>query len=66
MAACVAEARGRGASWLWLKVWEENPRARAFYRRWGFRQAGREEVAVAGAVLPHLILVKDLAEADLG
>jgi ribosomal protein S18 acetylase RimI-like enzyme len=60
MAACVSEARHRGARWLWLKVWEVNPRARAFYRRWGFRPAGREEVVVAEASLPHLILVKDL------
>ena len=66
MAACVAEARERGAHWLWLKVWEANPRARAFYRRWGFAMAGREEVRVAGAVLPHLILVKDLAEPGHG
>lgn len=66
MDACVAEARGRGARWMWLKVWEENPRARAFYRRWGFHGAGREEVEVAGAVLPHLILAKDLGGPDRG
>jgi ribosomal protein S18 acetylase RimI-like enzyme len=66
MAACAAEARRRGAAWLWLKVWEANPRARAFYRRWGFRDAGREDVAVADATLPHLILVKDLGEASRG
>ncbi|MFN8012674.1 MAG: GNAT family N-acetyltransferase [Holophagaceae bacterium] len=66
MAACVGEARRRGARWLWLKVWEANPRARAFYRRWGFREAGREEVRVAGVALPHLILVKDLVEPGRG
>lgn len=66
MAACAAEARRRGAGWLWLKVWEANPRARAFYRRWGFAEAGREVVRVAGVALPHLILVKDLAEPGHG
>lgn len=66
MDACVAEARRRGARWLWLKVWEDNPRAWAFYRRWGFTEAGREEVRVAGVVLPHRILVKELAESGHG
>ena len=30
MAACVAEARQRGARWLWLKVWEANVAAHEY------------------------------------
>ncbi len=34
------EARRRGARTLWLGVWERNDRARAFYRKCGFADAG--------------------------
>lgn len=34
------EARARGANFLWLTVWEANPRAIAFYRKCGFSQVG--------------------------
>jgi GNAT superfamily N-acetyltransferase len=35
-----AEARRRGAKTLWLGVWERNDRARAFYAKCGFTDAG--------------------------
>ena len=35
-----AEARERGARTLWLGVWERNDRARAFYVKSGFADAG--------------------------
>ena len=35
-----AEARKRGAQTLWLGVWERNDRARAFYAKCGFADAG--------------------------
>lgn len=34
------EARRSGAKTLWLGVWEHNPRARAFYAKCGFADAG--------------------------
>ena len=34
------EARSRGAGTLWLGVWEHNARARAFYAKCGFADAG--------------------------
>ena len=34
------EARDRGARTLWLGVWERNDRARAFYAKCGFADAG--------------------------
>jgi GNAT superfamily N-acetyltransferase len=33
-------ARSRGAKTLWLGVWERNDRARAFYKKCGFTDAG--------------------------
>lgn len=35
------EARRRGARTLWLGVWEHNARARAFYAKCGFADAGK-------------------------
>ena len=35
------EARERGARTLWLGVWEHNARARAFYAKCGFADAGK-------------------------
>lgn len=40
MRALVEEARAAGRRTLWLGVWELNPRAQAFYRKWGFRVVG--------------------------
>ena len=40
MNAVVSTARARGAETLWLGVWEQNPRAQAFYRKCGFTDVG--------------------------
>ncbi len=42
MQACLDEAARRGCDYLWLDVWEQNPRAIAFYRKWGFVEAGTQ------------------------
>ena len=38
MDACIRIARERGKEVIWLGVWEHNPRAIAFYERWGFHK----------------------------
>lgn len=43
MDAAVATARQWGAALLWLGVWEENPRAIAFYAKHGFVDVGGQE-----------------------
>jgi GNAT superfamily N-acetyltransferase len=40
MDAAVEHARRLGGRTLWLAVWQRNPRAVAFYRKYGFTQAG--------------------------
>lgn len=42
MQACLAEAGKRGHDTIWLGVWEHNPRAQAFYRKWGFVEVGTQ------------------------
>src|SRR5689334_12420834 len=36
MQAALDEARQRGCDCAWLGVWEKNPRAIDFYKKWGF------------------------------
>lgn len=42
MAAVLATARTGSAQTLWLGVWERNPRAIAFYRKYGFERVGEQ------------------------
>ncbi len=41
MRACIDEAKRKGYRTLWLGVWEHNHRARAFYHKWEFHDAGQ-------------------------
>ena len=49
----LAQARARGAKELYLSVWSENHRAKAFYRRYGFAYVG-----------PYKFMVGDQADED--
>lgn len=40
MSAAIREAEQRGCDSLWLGVWEKNPRAIEFYKKWGFEEVG--------------------------
>ena len=42
MQACLNEAARAGHDVIWLDVWEKNPRAIAFYQRWGFQKVGEQ------------------------
>jgi ribosomal protein S18 acetylase RimI-like enzyme len=46
MAGVKLRAKRRGASALWLGVWERNARAQAFYRKHGFGKVGRKVFVV--------------------
>jgi ribosomal protein S18 acetylase RimI-like enzyme len=48
LAAVDDEAARRGATVLWLAVWERNERAKAFYRKCGFADVG-SSIFVLGA-----------------
>ncbi len=39
-------ARGKGASVMYLSVWENNARAQAFYKRYGFEHIGEHKFMV--------------------
>ena len=57
MQACLDEAEKRGCDTIWLDVWEQNPRARAFYRKWGFVEVGAQTFQL-GADLQHDLLLQ--------
>jgi diamine N-acetyltransferase len=42
MKASIQEAKNRGSDVIWLDVWEKNPRAIAFYQKWGFEKVGEQ------------------------
>jgi ribosomal protein S18 acetylase RimI-like enzyme len=42
----LAWARGRGARAMYLSVWENNTRAQAFYKRYGFEHVGEHKFMV--------------------
>jgi ribosomal protein S18 acetylase RimI-like enzyme len=48
MIACLEEMKEHGSDVVWLGVWERNPRAIAFYRKFGFVEVG-EHIFPLGA-----------------
>jgi diamine N-acetyltransferase len=42
MDSAIEAARSHGARTLWLGVWERNPRALAFYGKYGFERVGEQ------------------------
>jgi GNAT superfamily N-acetyltransferase len=56
--ACLREARLAGCDTIWLDVWEENPRAIAFYRKWGFEQVGMQRFVLGEDVQHDLLMAR--------
>lgn len=63
MDATVAHARRLGGRTLWLAVWQRNPRAIAFYRKYGFTQVGVCSWEHTPGALEDDLMVLDLAGA---
>jgi len=50
---------------VWLGVWEHNPRAIAFYRKWGFEAVGEHVFVVGTDPQRDLVMTRSaLAPAD--
>ena len=60
MAAVRSAALERRASFLWLTVWERNPRAIAFYRKCGFTSAGLTTFCVGNDAQTDLVMTLPL------
>lgn len=59
MRKCLAEFEAQGSDVVWLGVWEHNPRAIAFYRKFGFTEAG-EHIFQVGTDPQRDIIMKRL------
>ena len=60
MRAAQETARTHGAQTLYLGVWEHNPRAIAFYDRWGFRAVGSHVFIVGDDPQTDIVMQVDL------
>jgi ribosomal protein S18 acetylase RimI-like enzyme len=58
MEACLAEAVRRGCDLIWLGVWDRNPRAQAFYRKWGFVEAGSHPFKLGSDMQVDMVMVR--------
>ena len=45
---------------MWLGVWEFNPRAQAFYEKYGFYEVGRHIFQLGSDPQTDLLMQKDL------
>jgi len=61
MDAAIDAARARGALTLWLGVWERNPRAVAFYAKYGFARVGEHTFALGADLQTDWLLSRSLA-----
>ena len=58
--ACLDEARRGGHRTIWLGVWERNERARAFYRKWDFRDAGTQIFQLGSDAQTDVVMEREL------
>lgn len=66
MDAVLDAARARGAKTLWLGVWERNPRAMAFYEKYGFTRVGEHSFVLGSDVQTDWVLARSLDDAPTG
>lgn len=57
MEACLAEADLARSRLVWLAVWERNPRAITFYRKWGFTEIGSKIFQLGTDLQTDLVMV---------
>lgn len=60
MRVCLDEARRSGYETIWLGVWEGNPRAQEFYRKWNFRVVGEHIFKLGSDLQRDLLLERGL------
>lgn len=62
MQAGLDEAERRGFKVMWLGVWEKNPRAIAFYRKWGFAEAGTQPFQLGAERHTDVVMLRRIEE----
>ena len=62
MRECLGEAGRAGYQTMWLGVWERNMRARAFYRKWNFRDVGKHIFQLGDDPQTDILMERSLSE----
>lgn len=62
MQACLQEAEHMDCDVVWLDVWEQNARAIAFYRKWGFVEVGTQVFQLGDDPQRDLLMVRAVSE----
>jgi ribosomal protein S18 acetylase RimI-like enzyme len=62
MLACLDEMRARRSDVVWLGVWEHNPRAIAFYRKFGFAEVGEHIFPLGGDPQRDIVMARPVAD----
>jgi diamine N-acetyltransferase len=57
---CLDVAQRKGFTTVWLGVWEHNPRAIAFYEKWGFTKFGSHPFLLGNDLQTDLLMKKNL------
>jgi ribosomal protein S18 acetylase RimI-like enzyme len=60
MDECFRVAKENDCDVMWLGVWEFNPRAQAFYKRYGFREVGKHIFQLGSDPQTDLLMQRDL------
>ena len=64
MQRCLDVAAARGRRTVWLGVWEHNPRASAFYRKWGFVDVGTKGFVLGRDHQTDRVMTRAVERAD--
>jgi len=64
MQRCLDVAAERGHRTVWLGVWERNPRAIAFYERWGFIDVGAKSFTLGTDHQTDRVMMRVVAHPD--
>ena len=62
MTHLLERARSRNADTVWLGVWERNPRAIAFYRKFGFVEVATQVFTVGNDPQRDVVMARSLGE----
>lgn len=61
MERCLTEIQRREADVAWLRVWEQNPKAIAFYRKFGFAEVGNHVFPLGRDLQRDIIMARTIA-----
>jgi RimJ/RimL family protein N-acetyltransferase len=64
MNACIDVMRDRRSDVVWLGVWERNPRAIAFYRKFGFVEVGDKVFPLGTDPQRDIVMARSVAGAS--